>query len=520
MSPVETTAHDTLLLETIARHFPDAQIRDGQIELGFGDLRMVGAVHAIREVGAFKTAHLFLNLWGGRIGVPPVFLSVTGYGESPEVAIVSGACNWACVFGPVLRAGLAAEKDPNVHGFEVVLDGQPFHVVVDGLDRAVSLDGGDATPRIPAARARFAPDSWLTRVVLQSGVLPILAADRPTVLSVFVCDAPGKRVVEVKIDGADWPGVDEAFANVAPEPAGAMTLLREFAIAVPAAPAPSLAREAILRTTRPLSSETPPRAAIDWPGWRHHGGSLSPPLSPESVDAIEAQVGQLPSDYRDFLTAVGESGAGPGYGLLAPTNPAHRPIARGSFAWADGEEPNAPACGVLPLAHAGCGVMWLLVLAGPHRGEVWVDARSSDGAARRVSPSFSVWYRDWLASTVRNAVPWLQWNVACCATASVFSQIMDQLQRDGVARDALAAEVGRRFKPGSMALASGGSEYFAAKTLLNPCHGCVQLAARFGLAANLFQVGREPDGAAQVAGAPPARPGLLARLTQKLRPRN
>jgi len=34
------------------------------------------------------------------------------------------------------------------------------------------------------------------------------------VLSVFVSDAPGQRIVEVKVDGADWPHMSAAFADV------------------------------------------------------------------------------------------------------------------------------------------------------------------------------------------------------------------------------------------------------------------------------------------------------------------
>jgi hypothetical protein len=74
-APAQITAHDSLLLETIARHFPNAQIRDGEIELGFGELRMAGRVNTIREIGAYKAANLFFHLWGGHIGSSPVFAS-------------------------------------------------------------------------------------------------------------------------------------------------------------------------------------------------------------------------------------------------------------------------------------------------------------------------------------------------------------------------------------------------------------------------------------------------------------
>jgi hypothetical protein len=512
------TDHDALLVETIARHFPEAQVRDGELELGFGGLRMACRVHAIRALGAHKTAHLFFHLSGGRIGAVPVFASASGYGESPEVAIIAGGCNWACVFGPVLRAGLAAEEHPEVRPFDVVVGGQSFHVFVDGLHRALSLVGGDATPRVAAAHARFAPDSWMARVVLESGVLPLLAADRPTVLSVFVSDAAAQRVVEVKLDGTDWPGAEAAFARVAREPEGAIMLLRELAIVVPTGPTPALVRGPVTRTLRGLSAGAQPRNAVDWSGWKHHRGALAEPIAAEQLRELETELGALPSDYRDFLAVVGVSGAGPGYGLLSPVNAARMPIARGTFAWIDGEAPTQPACGVLPLAHAGCGVMWLLVLSGPHRGEVWVDARSSDGKAQRVAPSFSVWYRDWLASAVRDAVPWLQWDASCCATAGVLSQVIEQLVSEGVPRDSIAAELANRLVPGSMALASGGSDYVAEKTPLNPCHGCVGIASRFGLASNLFQAGQELTLGENPGDSPaPRKPGLFARLTGKLR---
>jgi hypothetical protein len=521
MSSAEITAHDSLLLETIARHFPKAEVRGDEIALGFSDLRIACRVHAIREVGAYKTAHLFFQLSGGQIGASPIFASVSGYGESPEVAIVGGACNWACAFGPVLRAGLAAEEQPGLHPFDVVVHGQSFRVFVDGLDRAMSFTGDDATPRLAAARARFALNSWMARVVLESGLLPLLAADRPTVLSVFVSDAPTKRVVEVKIDGADWPGVEAAFASVVPEPDGAITMLRELAVVVPTGPAPSLDRDAILRTLRGLSEGAPRRNAVDWAGWNHHGGALSAPLSADDLGDVETMIGELPTDYRDFLAAIGEFGAGPGYGLLSPMVAARMQTGGGTFAWTDGEGPKQAARGVLPLAHAGCGVMWLLVLTGSHRGEVWVDARSSDGRARRVAASFSVWYREWLASAVRDAVPWVQWDAGCCATANVLSQIIGQVERDGVPRDSIPAELAKRLKPGCMSLASGGSEFFTAKTPLNPCHGCLAIAAGFGLTSSLFQMGRELSLGPNVEKDSASRkPGLFARLTDKLRPRN
>src|SRR6185295_13061790 len=123
------------------------------------------------------------------------------------------------------------------------------------------------------------------------------------------------------------------------------------------------------------------------------------------VADIETTVGALPPDYRRFLIEVAAAGAGPGYGLLAPTGEAQQRLAEGTFSFRDGASPTDGPAGVLALAHAGCGVMWFLVLGGPHRGEVWCDARSSDGKVRRVAGSFTEWYRDWLGSAVDQRGP-------------------------------------------------------------------------------------------------------------------
>jgi hypothetical protein len=184
------------------------------------------------------------------------------------------------------------------------------------------------------------------------------------------------------------------------------------------------------------------------------------------------------------------------------------------------EEPSGPLTGVLCLAHAGCGVMWLLVVRGRHRGEVWVDARSSDGKAYRCAASFTTWYRDWLAIAVHDGRPWIQWDEGRCATANVISKLLTAIEREGITGDALSAEVANRLGPGAICLMSGGSSYFAPKTPLNPCEGCVVLAGRFSPRTDLFQRGREValevakhDAPAAIAAA---KPGWFARLRDKL----
>lgn len=450
-------------------------------------------VNSIREIGATRNASLFFYLHGGRLGSSAVFASAGGYGPSPEAAIVTGACNWACVFGPVLRAALGDEDLPDVERFEIAIHGQRFRVFLDGLDRAFSRDGTDPVDRVAAARSRFAPDSSLTRVVIESGRLPLLAADRPTVLGVFLSDTSDARVVEVKVDGRDWPAMEPAFAHVASEPKGTGVFLRELAVAVPIGAAPALARDAVLRTLHGLAERmrSTEGSPADWPGARHHGYALAPPLPEARLAALEARVGPLPADHRDFLGTVGASGAGPGYGLLSPFDDRQQSLARGSFGWRDGEAPDGDPTGVLALAHAGCGVMWLLVVHGERRGEVWVDATSSDGKARRCATSFSAWYRDWLSSAVRERQPWTQWDVSRCSTPNVLSNMMRSIEGEGVPPDDVPAELAKRMDGGTMCVTSWGSAYFPAESPLNPCQSCVHLVVRLCGRAEVFQPGRE-----------------------------
>lgn len=514
---------DALLCEVIAGHFPDAKIHEHhQVELGFGDLGIACRVDSVRKIGTTHCASLFFRLRGGRLGPIPVFASVSGYGPSAMEAIVTGACNWTCIFGPVLRAALADEAQPEVGRFEIAIDGQRFRVFLAGLDRAFSLDGRDPSDRVAAARSRFAPDSWLTRVVIESGRLPLLAADRPTVLSVFISDTGDDRVVEVKVDGCDWPDMARAFEHAAHEPEGTGVFLRELAVAVPIGAAPPLAREPVLRTVRVLSAgaRSAPNGAAGWLGPRHHGYALAPPVPAAQLAALEADLGPLPADYRDFLATVGASGAGPGYGLVSPLGDRQRSLAHGSFDWRDGEVPDTDPAGVLVLAHAGCSVMWLLVVRGDHPGEVWVDAAGSDRKARRCAASFTEWYRSWLSAAVRNVHPWIQWDVACCSTASVLSQMLGAIKNTGVAEDALPAELGKRLGSGAIYQMSGGNAYFPAETPLDPCAGCTDLVGQFSARDDVFRRGREwpPDRGSpgDPTAAPATKPGWFARLRDKL----
>lgn len=481
---------DRLLVETTANHFPGARIDGTTIDLGFAGLRMDCQVSAVRPLGRFSSASLFYFLSGGALGDEPVFASISGYEETPEHAVVVGACNWACSFGPVLRAALAGEEQPEVARFTAEIHGQRFRLFVDCLDRVMSF--GDPEPdltRTKAARARLGATPWLCGVIAGSGRLPLLPPDRPSLLSVFVGERPDGRIVEVKVHGVDWPAAHDAIAGDS-EPAGAMTLLRELAVAVPVWQPGPLARGALEATLAGLMIplEHGPRTAVDWRGWRAHGGALAAPLTGDQLARLEQAAGPLPDDVRHFFSEVAGQGAGPGYGLLPPS----AALAAGSFDWRDGEEPEGPPAGVLPLAHAGCGVVWLLVLGGPHRGEVWLDAGGSDRIARRVAGSFDAWYRMWLDAAVRDAGPWTQWDGDACATPNVLSQVLDEIEADGASPDEAIAALADRIGAGAICVTTAGSPYFPAGAVIDPCHACAATAARVGVEDGAFQDGVAP----------------------------
>ena len=497
------SSHDELLAETIARHFPRAATTGTTVALGFADVCLECKVNGIRAVGQQKSASLFLWLRGGALGEAPIFASASGYGASAQEAIITGACHWATVFGPVLQTALTntpVASDADLTVFETMIDGRRYRVVLDGFDRAMALDDAvDVSTVTTAARQHLGAAPWLTPRILSSGLLPMLPSERPTILSVFCWESREQRTLEVKVNGVDWPDCVQLLDTVPYLDQAGAALLRELAVLVPldGAPPPTRNRvECTLRgAERLLYGE--PRVQLSWPGWTQHGGELGPSASELDLARLESAIGDLPGDYRAFLASVAASGAGPGYGLISPFGPAQLELATGDFDWADGETPEAAPQGVIALAHGGCGVMWLLVLRGPHRGSVWVDGGGSDEIARLIAPSFTAWYSEWLDSIIRNEEQFVQWDVGCCAAPAAFSQFLDAQNEAGKTNDEALESLVKQMKPRAMALSSGGGPYFDAGDALFPCHGCCRLATRLGLSVDIFQTGTVPRQARQ-----------------------
>jgi hypothetical protein len=120
----------------------------------------------------------------------------------------------------------------------------------------------------------------------------------------------------------------------------------------------------------------------------------------------------LPAEFKTVLTEVGNGSGGPYYGLspleswCQPWDPSELDSAILTRPFL----PHAPReravhDGAMRVCNAGCEHYLLLVVAGPHAGEVWHDA-GVDGLppfpvldSRGSSASFSSWISDWIDGT-------------------------------------------------------------------------------------------------------------------------
>lgn len=156
---------------------------------------------------------------------------------------------------------------------------------------------------------------------------------------------------------------------------------------------------------------------------RREPALLGAPLTSAKLAVIERRLGApLPEPLRGFVLAVGNGGLGP-HGRLfsidegiaeldAPADAAARPpFSSTALARAiaekrldrshvlydpDGEQP--PLRGVLPVADAGDGLLYAVVMQGKHAGQVWLvgEAWSPELGADDGPADFVAWYLAWL----------------------------------------------------------------------------------------------------------------------------
>ncbi|MEV6326114.1 SMI1/KNR4 family protein [Streptomyces sp. NPDC051909] len=150
------------------------------------------------------------------------------------------------------------------------------------------------------------------------------------------------------------------------------------------------------------------------PAWQQYGKPASPPLTSAEVGEAEGELGiRFPDEYRKYLLHVSAGGRGvnrlwrgpdgwgwwgdrdTNYDLLTEPFPHPDSYAAYDDELGDREPPREDAeawavwddeCGVLQerktagavyIREGGCGFNHLLVVTGPHRGEVWYDARAT-----------------------------------------------------------------------------------------------------------------------------------------------
>jgi hypothetical protein len=159
-------------------------------------------------------------------------------------------------------------------------------------------------------------------------------------------------------------------------------------------------------------------------GARRHHYRLGPVADEHDVARFEDAHGiRLPTSYREFITTVGNGGAGPFYGLfrhdgsdwpeyLRRTEQDLEDLRSNAFPHTTDFQPypDSKPChrhselhdydpcwlaGTIALDEFGCGAFHRLVVTGPARGQVWFDDLASD-AGLSPGPDFQDWYLAWL----------------------------------------------------------------------------------------------------------------------------
>jgi len=187
-------------------------------------------------------------------------------------------------------------------------------------------------------------------------------------------------------------------------------------------------------------------------GANGHRYRLNAPIPERDISHFESSHHiRLPNDYRQFLTEVGNGGAGPFYGVfrlnehddgngfctfseghlvgtLSETFPHSDAWNLPPSFWAQEPQPEATMSedevdaewakwdeqieaqywnqslmnGAIPICHLGCALRHWLIVNGPCYGEVWFDNRADEGGigplefASGRRHTFGTWYMSWL----------------------------------------------------------------------------------------------------------------------------
>lgn len=156
-------------------------------------------------------------------------------------------------------------------------------------------------------------------------------------------------------------------------------------------------------------------------GHGHHY-KMNPVLPVADLADFEREYAvQLPKDYADFLTQIGNGGIGPYYGLYSlaesiADDPGHKsraflaspfplieffnPFDQGENVADDELFDDRYICGSIVLAHQGCGYYDRLAITGPQANQVWSDGRVSDQGIAPLGCDFYTWYDRWVTDAL------------------------------------------------------------------------------------------------------------------------
>ncbi|HSN28571.1 MAG TPA: hypothetical protein VLT45_19935 [Kofleriaceae bacterium] len=212
----------------------------------------------------------------------------------------------------------------------------------------------------------------------------------------------------------------------------------------------------------------------------------------DDLSAIEAEIGELPEEFRDYVTRVSAGGMGPYYGLID--------IARAAKHVSTAAPGVAGYKRALPLSHLGCGYAAVLPLDGPARGQVWIDARAI-GLVAPMRPSFTAYVLDWIDRV--STGQWLEGYVplgACALTAAITGYLGVREQELGIEPGAIAGAALRAaladLPRHAIAIAAEeGSPLFAPGTAVDPCVNCaraIEGLVRDGLRPDVVAPGVRP----------------------------
>jgi hypothetical protein len=181
-----------------------------------------------------------------------------------------------------------------------------------------------------------------------------------------------------------------------------------------------------------------------------HGFEVNPPLSESDVTEFESRNRiRLPDDYRQFVTRIGNGGAGPYYGLFmleemdngsgfgpwgvfvgVLSEPFPHTTGWNDLAGLPAESLVETAIkryddqieafdrkywdtrlvnGAFPICHLGCALRHWLIVTGPESGNVWSDCRAEYSGLSPVQSTtkprltFFDWYREWLDEALSKA---------------------------------------------------------------------------------------------------------------------